>query len=116
MPLLLEVLSQRFEIVDLAIEHDPYGAIFVMYRLVTAIEVDDTEAAHSDNRIRRHVVTVIIGPAMHHGIAHRLNFFLQRRFSTQAQKTCNSTHTGSPSNSRLARLASSSWRYASPPQ
>ena len=43
----------------------------------------------------RGIIAFIVRSAMHHRLAHRLNFFLQYRFSAQAQETRDSTHIDS---------------------
>ncbi len=47
MTAVLELLAEILEVVDLAVEDDADGAVFVVDRLVAAGDVDDGQAAHA---------------------------------------------------------------------
>jgi hypothetical protein len=59
-------------IVDLAVVHDPNGAVFVCNRLVTMRYVDDTQAAHCQTHVSIQVESFVVRPAMHDLPIHSL--------------------------------------------
>ena len=73
------MISQRNEVVDLAIEHDRVAAIGAAHRLPAVLDVDDREAAYADPDIRRDKYAFIIRSAIHHRIAHPPDPALQLR-------------------------------------
>src|SRR5437016_2176806 len=95
MTLPLEGGSQAFEVIDFAVEDDPNRTIFVMDRLMACGQIDNAEPAHTEAHAVLHVIARIIRSAMHHGIAHRLNFVFKYRLPAEAQQTGDSTHTSS---------------------
>src|SRR5690349_5790917 len=96
MALPLQQLAKRFKVVNLAIEDNPDRTVLVVNGLVTAIDVDDAQPAHSQNDVGPDVIAVVVRTAMHHGIAHGLNFVLQYWLPAQAKQTRDSTHTETP--------------------
>src|SRR6516162_8600623 len=84
--------AQGLEVVNLAVEDDPHATVFVVYRLVAPIDINDAQPPHAEYGFRRDVVTRIIRTTMHHRIAHCFDFFLRYRLTGQAQHTSDSTH------------------------
>src|SRR5262249_8211455 len=64
---------ERPEVVDLAVEHDPDGAIFVVDRLMARREVDDAQPAHTQGDWAIDQESVVIRAAMTDGVAHASN-------------------------------------------
>ena len=57
-------------VVDLAVEDDDFGPVFVENRLVTAAQVDNAEASHSESDAPGHVQACIVGATMAQRVAH----------------------------------------------
>ena len=93
MALAFESRAQRLEVVDLTIEDHPDGSVFVVHGLMPTLDVNDAEAPHSEHGFRTDVVSRIVRSAVHHRVAHRLNFDFRYRLSAQAQQSCDSTHS-----------------------
>jgi hypothetical protein len=92
----LEVGPQILEVVDLAIEDDPHGAVFVRHRLVAAGEVDDRQApeAEAEAGAAAAVLDVhagIIGSPVLQDVRHAAeNFAVDRAF--EAENAGDATH------------------------
>jgi len=71
--LLLQLLPQRLVVVDLPVEDQGQRPVLVVDRLLPAREVDDAQPAHAERDARLDVIALVVGPAMHHGVAHRLD-------------------------------------------
>src|SRR5207245_4500455 len=56
--------------IELAVLHDPHGGVFVVDRLVAALDVDDREAPHAEGHTVELDAPLVIGSAMNHGGAH----------------------------------------------
>ena len=67
----LEERAQRTVVVDLAVEDDPAGAVFVRHRLLAARAIDDREPPEAENRRLRLVKPIAVGPAVIHRVGHR---------------------------------------------
>ena len=71
-----QLRPQLLEVVDLAVEDHPEGAVFVAHRLMAAGEIDDRQAAESEANCRstaawgRDPSTVVIRSAMDQCIRH----------------------------------------------
>ena len=59
------------EVVDLAVEHDRDGAVFIAERLMAAFEVDDGEPPMAEANRALDEQTLAVGTAMDHDVAHR---------------------------------------------
>src|SRR5262245_20201407 len=101
----LEECAQGFEIVDFTVEDDPKRFVLVVNWLVAAVNVDDAKPPHSEHDVRCDVISRIVGPPVHHRVAHRENFLRRHRLPAETQQTRDSTHTIPfllpPSRSRL---------------
>jgi hypothetical protein len=73
-----ELVAQRAEVVNFAVEDHPYGTVLVVDRLLAGGQVDDGQAAHAQRDAVGEVCTLIVGPAMPDDIAHTLNEELLR--------------------------------------
>src|SRR5205823_7650204 len=74
----LEVLAQLLEVVDLSVERDPDGSVFVRHRLCgDGSKIDDGEppVAESDVAVGPHRLT--IGPAVRDRVGHGLQLGLR---------------------------------------
>jgi hypothetical protein len=74
MAVALEGSAQLGEVIDFAIEYDPYGAVFVMDRLLSGTQVDDAEPAHAKPHPALRINAFVIGAAMHDRLAHAAHF------------------------------------------
>ena len=77
----LQPTAERAEVVDLAVEDDPHGAVFVGQRLTRELQVDDRQAAETERHARSRaagvghsalaaVETVVIGPSVAQHVGH----------------------------------------------
>ena len=73
MAICLESPSQLGKVVDLSIQYNPDGAIFVMDRLAARRQVDDAQSAHTQPNAPADVNAFIIRSAVHNGLAHVMN-------------------------------------------
>ena len=64
--------SQALIVIYLAIVNDPYRAIFVMNRLVTAFEIDNRQATHSEDNVSILEKAMVVRPPMNDGIGHAM--------------------------------------------
>ncbi len=69
-PVRLELGAQLVVVVDLAVEHDPDGAILVVNRLMPGREVDDAQAAHPKRHLLVHPHALIVRSAVADDVAH----------------------------------------------
>src|SRR4051812_33249232 len=68
-----ERICQITVVVDLAIEHDDYGAVLIEYRLLSTTEIDDAEAAVAETDVVFDEIAVIIRAAMRLSRGHALD-------------------------------------------
>src|SRR5215469_8157662 len=73
MPAPLELASQLGEVIDFSIEDGPNRAVFVENRLMSAGNVDDAEAPHSQAGILLREDAFVVRAAMDDGLAHAVN-------------------------------------------
>jgi hypothetical protein len=66
----LQLLPQILIVVNLAVEHDPNGPVFVRKRLVSASQIDDRESAKSKSNLSGHMEALVIGTPMNDRIRH----------------------------------------------
>ena len=66
-----QILFQFQVVVDLAVEDDPDGAIFVRDRLLPGLQIDDCQAPHTQGDGLPHVEPFVIGAAMNDSVSHR---------------------------------------------
>jgi hypothetical protein len=67
-----QTLAQLPEIVDLSVQDDPDGLVFVVDRLLTRLKVDDAEPSHTHSEISIHEDSLIIRSTMPNTPAHPL--------------------------------------------
>ena len=105
----LELLAKFPEIVNLTVEHDVNGAIFVRHRLVRAgIQVDDSESPEAKSRpaIRGDEHTSIVRTAVLKRVAHRSDPIGPRHRAVEPHLSADSTH--------VPGLVSNSWCQSQP--
>ncbi len=69
----LQLRAQFPVVVDLPIEHDLNAAILIGHRLMTGLQIDDTQPAHAQANRSINVEAFVIRPPVNHHIAHRLD-------------------------------------------
>jgi hypothetical protein len=62
--LLLKAMTQILVIVDLAVKHEPQGAILVSDWLVAREQVNDAQPAHAQPDVGIGIVALVVGTAM----------------------------------------------------
>jgi hypothetical protein len=67
-----ETLAQLHKIVDLTVQDDPDGLVFVMDRLLTRLKVDDAEPSHTHSEIPVPEDSLVIRSTMLDTPAHPL--------------------------------------------
>src|SRR3954469_1396079 len=92
MALSFQRLPETFEVVNFAIEDDPNCAVFVLYRLMSTLEIDDAQTAHSQSDSGSHVETFVVRAAVNHRVAHRPDFFESDGPFGQCHDAGNPTH------------------------
>jgi hypothetical protein len=65
--------AQLAEVVDLAVEHDPHRAVFVVDRLMAGREIDDAEAPHAERHAIGDPRTLVVRAAVPNHIAHAMH-------------------------------------------
>jgi hypothetical protein len=75
MPSSLQFGPQFRKVVNLAVEHQPHGPVFIEDGLMTACQVDNAEAAHAKPDPVFDEYTLIVRAAMNNGLAHPLNCY-----------------------------------------
>src|SRR2546428_6701167 len=86
------LLSQCLEVVDLAVEDHPDGAVFVRQRLMTGVQINDAEPPHAQSDVVADKEAAVIRSPMRDGRAHALHFFSADRAASEAQNSRNATH------------------------
>jgi hypothetical protein len=66
----LEFLAEFPVVVDLAIENDPGSAILIVNRLLSALQIDDRQTAHSQSNCLIEVETVVVRSTVTDSRAH----------------------------------------------
>ena len=69
-PALEQLAGQLAIVVDLAVEDDLHGAVFVADRLVAGLQVDDAEAIHPEAERAVGQQARLVGAAVLDGVAH----------------------------------------------
>src|SRR5204863_153624 len=90
-----QTLAQLAEVVDLAVEDDAHGAVFIRHRLIGGgAQVDDAQAAEAEANARRrgHVQPLVVRPSMHEAIAHGHDRLGADRRAVERQFTADATH------------------------
>ena len=58
-------------VINFAIKDDPNAAVFIAERLVTALDVNNAEAAHSEPDVLLDKEAAVVGSAVHDSLVHR---------------------------------------------
>ena len=89
----LELLAHLGEVVDLAVEDRPYGAVFIRERLVAGGKIDDAQAPMPQPDPFPEIETVRVGPAVPDGICHRAEQIrIDQPSGVPRQFACNAAH------------------------
>src|SRR2546426_9691432 len=91
-----EIGGQLPVVVDLAVEHDPDGAIFVADRLVARLQVDDAQAAHPQTRTGPQIKALVVRTTVHQGRAHGAQLIERHRLSVEAHDPRDAAHLPGP--------------------
>ena len=77
MTALLKLVPELAIVVDLAVEHDPHGPVFVRHGLLTAGQVDDAQTAHAERDAVAEIDAFLVRATMDHDAAHVSNLVLE---------------------------------------
>jgi hypothetical protein len=66
----LQLFSQLKIVIDLTIENYPASAILIVYRLLTAVQVDNGKPAHPEANVSIQIKTVVVRSPVTDRIAH----------------------------------------------
>src|SRR5580700_3475592 len=91
-----EIAPELAEVVDLAVEDHPNRAVFISYRLIAGLEVDDAQATHAETHPSGDVHAAGVGASMDHGVAHGLHTGGVDAGSRQARDSRNTAHDCRP--------------------
>src|SRR5688572_2460636 len=89
---LLQLFAEFKVVIDLAVKNDPGRAVLVMYWLLTALDIDYRQPAHSQPYSAIDVETVVIRTSMTYGATHAREQALINRRRVPANYSYNSTH------------------------
>ena len=98
MSLRFEQRAQRSMVVDLAVEDDPAGAVFVRHRLMSAGSVDDRETPVPEHHTVAFVEPVAVGTSMGERRVHALDrrSRLRSELAIEREDAGDATHGVSP--------------------
>jgi hypothetical protein len=71
----LQLRAQFLEIVDLAIENDPYLLLAIRHGLVPARQINDRKAPETESQRAGRIIAIVIRPSMRDRIRHSLDRF-----------------------------------------
>ena len=91
-----ETVAKYLEVVDLAVEHGPYGLVFVRDRLVSRDKIDDPEPSHPEADAVAHVLAAGVRSPMGEGIRHASESHRVDRPSVLTGDASNTAHLISP--------------------
>src|SRR3989442_3152380 len=90
-----ETGAQLLVVVDLPVEDDHLGTVFVVDRLPTAAQVDDAEASHPETSGPSHVQPLVVRPTMLERAAHAAHQRLRHRaLPVPVHDACDAAHVG----------------------
>src|SRR6185437_1827583 len=99
-----QLIHQRDEVVDLAVECDPHRLIFVRKRLVAARQVDDAETAVAKPDVLVMPAPRVVGTAMRDDVAHADQTLEVDLLTVVCQdEAADSAHDGKSVSSRACR-------------
>jgi hypothetical protein len=97
MAALKEVCAQVAVVVDLSVESDPDGFVFIRNRLVAAREVNDAEAAIAERDFALEIKSLIVRPAMGHGVRGAFQGdTISGRTRSEIENSANTAHWNCP--------------------
>jgi hypothetical protein len=73
MAAIFKFFTKLGKVIDLAVEYGPNGAIFVKDRLMAPGQIDNAEAAHAQSHAIFDENALIVGAAIHNGLAHAMD-------------------------------------------
>src|SRR5687768_9947737 len=88
----LEIAAQLAVVVDLPVEDNPDGPVFVGDRLMAAREVDDAQPAHAERHAVTEIHPLVVRTAVHDRGAHAADVRLRYRSSIPAHDSGNAAH------------------------
>jgi hypothetical protein len=92
-PLSYQFPAQLLEIVDLTIESEPYGSVFIAHRLAAVFaQVDDTEATMSQADRTSSYECPSVRTAMNEAVVHCPESVFVGGLTTQVEDTGNAAH------------------------
>jgi hypothetical protein len=68
-----ELGPQLLVVVDLTVEDEPHGSVFVVDRLLAGRQIDDAQPAHPETDAGFHVDPFVVGTAMPDDVAHAVH-------------------------------------------
>src|SRR5229473_1038404 len=122
MPLRQKFRRERAIVIDLTIEDDPEGSVFIGQRLVARLQVDDAQTTHSDAETAVRVKPTAIRPATGQHLSHSeqpLTVRWPRAVTAEDAEDAAHLSLSAPSrydasSSSRTRPASMSWRPGPP--
>ncbi len=70
-------VAKLLVVVDLAVEDDPHGSVFVRNRLVAVVQIDDAQTPHAQGNAVAEVNAFVVWSAVDHGAAHPADFVFE---------------------------------------
>jgi hypothetical protein len=88
-----QLFAQSRMIVNLTVEYNPNGAVFIANGLMTSGDVDNTQAPHTDSNAALGVHALVVGAAVDHRGAHSPeDAFIHPHVPISFDYTSNSAH------------------------
>src|SRR6185369_17401372 len=87
-----EPRPQLAVVVDLAVEHDPDGAVLVRHGLVSVLEIDDAQPPHAEGDAVAEMDAFVIRSTVRHRAAHGADLAVGHRTATRPEDSCNPAH------------------------
>ena len=113
MPARHQTVAQVLVVVDLPVEHDDFGAVFVEHRLPAAPQIDDAEPPHAEANRPAHVESLVVGAAMSQGGAHATHKSLRDGpFPLAVHNACDAAHVASLPVLLATASGEQEWRHA----
>src|SRR5438477_12838238 len=69
-----QILSDLLKIIDLTVQYDPDGLIFIVDRLVTSLEIYDTQPPHAECHMVHQHHAFIVRPSVLDAVTHCLQY------------------------------------------
>src|SRR6516165_8801689 len=85
--------SKVEKVVDLPVEHNPCSSIFIEYRLLSASQINDSQAAHTKRRARSNEQPVFVGTPVDQCLTHSSqDIVVHPAIRAGSDNSCDSTH------------------------